>query len=1556
MLLSLCALVCFLHTTSSQILPVQKTVAQYTGNVFAKGPSDAFMQDLMDAENREALDLLPPSISFTPLADVCSLGDRILTATITDVDGVPTSGAGLPVLYFRINSGPWNPVTAVSLGGNQYRFTFGAAAVQGNIISYYIVAQDNAGTPNVGSQPSAGAGGFTANPPAAATPPTSPNFYVIQPTLAAGTYLVGPGQVYTTITDAVNAYNNACLSGPVVFALTSATYTELTEFYPITIYNPAASATNTLTIKPNTGINTTISGSSSEALFKLYGADYIIFEGSNNFGTSRNMTILNNGIDPFSSCIWIGSQSTLNGATNNIVRNCTLRGSSGITPGSITHAGIISGSGVNIGFPAEGPNSNNLYRNNVIDKLFIGINLIGGATNDNNTIIELNSIGSSSSLNHIGFRGVQVINQSSLTVRNNTIFNITSSASNSSETEPTAGIIFNGSINGATVSANIVNTIRNINVGGWQSYGICMQSSSNAANVNIINNMVYAITGNGNALEAARNGHGIGILSGGGYNIYHNAVNLATNQATAGISSCFYIGTGVTGLSVLNIRNNIFSNRMSTGARYAIYSMAPNTVFSQIDYNCYYSAQRVGFMLLNQVTLAAWQLVSGGDQNSNVANPIFISPSNLRLNLISPLNDLGTPIPSVTTDIDGVDVRSATTPDIGCDEIFPPACSGSNPGTVTVNKTTLCFNGTVLLASTGFDIGLGISYQWEVSSDNITFTPIAGETNPTSGTPPAISATRYYRLRVSCSFTGGTPSYSNVVTVNVQVPVVASSTPGTRCGPGTVGLAATSNAGTTLNWYEVPLGGEILGSGTTFTTPSISTNTTYYVEAAYPGSNGSVGLAAPISAMDINKIQYTSWKVFFNVLQPTKLISVDVYPIAAGQPSTITINRADGSQVAAIPYVTAFNGGLTAQVILINVELDPGIGYYLFTTNNDAGLPTSGLRRDIAGAVYPYTSSDIEITGNEFNNTFFMCYYRWRFSNACATTPRVPVQASITTGATLSLAAGTTTVCAGASTTLSASSSNTSFTYTWTPGGLTGANVNVSPSANTKYVVTGTDGSCVSKDSIVINVVSAPSNLISTPASVIKCNNAPPVALSATGGITQVNLFSEDFNGSDFPAGWDITNSGPNLNFWWNIRPNNWAAPGYFLMRSNDNSNFAAVWSNGNNSNKTNRLRSPAFSTVGMTSAMLTFFHHYVYFGTAPDSILVEGSINGTAYVKLRSWAGPASVGGPTNFKRDTVFLTPGLLNAATVYLRFSYFSRDNFGWAIDNINVTGNDQQMPITWTPTTGLFTDAAGTIAYTGGNAPIVYANPASTTDYYASAVGVNSCEKRDTTTVTIRPQVTATIGGSTAVCPLGAATISITLTGTAPWSFTYTDGVTPVTVSGVNTSPYTFVVNPLVTTSYSITALADVFCTALPANYAGSATVTVNPTLFSTWLGLSTDWMDPFNWCGGVPTNTKDVVIPGSLPFYPVISNALPVARNLQVEAGATLTIDAAGTLGLTGDVVIDGTLNNQGIIILNGSVAQSFPGGSGNITAMHTLEVNKPSGAATLNRKFGVLAC
>ncbi len=132
---------------------------------------------------------VPPLISFTPLTNTDGTGNRTLTATITDADGIPVSGSGLPMLYWKINFGSYTGVQGTSLGGGQYSFVFGGGAASGDFINYYIVARDNSF--NIAANKSNGAHGFSYDPPACSVPPSAPDQYNINTTALSGNYSVG---------------------------------------------------------------------------------------------------------------------------------------------------------------------------------------------------------------------------------------------------------------------------------------------------------------------------------------------------------------------------------------------------------------------------------------------------------------------------------------------------------------------------------------------------------------------------------------------------------------------------------------------------------------------------------------------------------------------------------------------------------------------------------------------------------------------------------------------------------------------------------------------------------------------------------------------------------------------------------------------------------------------------------------------------------------------------------------------------------------------------------------------------------------------------------------------------------------------------------------------------------------------------------------------------------------------------------------------------------------------------------------------------------------------
>ena len=124
-------------------------------------------------------DFSPPSITYTALSDTGSTTSRTLTATITDATGV-ASGAGAPLIYYRKGTtGAYISAAATGITGSSYTFTINYAALGsvtgGDVIQYYVAAQDTASPANGATNP---AGGSGINPPGS-TAPTTPNQYSI---------------------------------------------------------------------------------------------------------------------------------------------------------------------------------------------------------------------------------------------------------------------------------------------------------------------------------------------------------------------------------------------------------------------------------------------------------------------------------------------------------------------------------------------------------------------------------------------------------------------------------------------------------------------------------------------------------------------------------------------------------------------------------------------------------------------------------------------------------------------------------------------------------------------------------------------------------------------------------------------------------------------------------------------------------------------------------------------------------------------------------------------------------------------------------------------------------------------------------------------------------------------------------------------------------------------------------------------------------------------------------------------------------------------------------
>src|SRR5690606_13456781 len=89
--------------------------------------------------------------------------------------------------------------------------------------------------------------------------------------------------------------------------------------------------------------------------------------------------------------------------------------------------------------------------------------------------------------------------------------------------------------------------------------------------------------------------------------------------------------------------------------------------------------------------------------------------------------------------------------------------------------------------------------------------------------------------------------------------------------------------------------------------------------------------------------------------------------------------------------------------------------------------------------------------------------------------------------------------------------------------------------------------------------------------------------------------------------------------------------------------------------------------------------------------------------------------------------------------------------------------EATPVTWSPLTGLFTDAAGTVPYTGTPEFAVYASPSANTTYTATATN-GVCVYTDTVEVTVTPAPTAPTGATTQTLENGDSLADLVVNGT------------------------------------------------------------------------------------------------------------------------------------------------------------------------------------------------
>ncbi len=660
-----------------------------------------------DAGNFIAQDVTPPGISYTALSNSSCTTTRTLTtfATITDANGVNSLSGTKPRIYYKksLNANEYNDNTNTTDGWkyaeatnstSPYSFAIDPSLIAGGIITgdviqYFVVAQDNS-LPTVGITSGLT---FTIDPTSVDLTFTAfpingtLNSYTITAAGLTGTVTIGSAGTYTSLTGAANslfiAINSLGLTGNVTANLMDATINETGATALNVIGNSGCSAgTYTLTIKPNT--TSTLTGTlASGSLIKLNGADNVTIDGSNSGGTDRSLTI-NNSATTAPTAVSMISLGTGAGATGNIIKNCN------INTGTKTSSYGIALGGTNPGSAGD-DNDNNTLQNNLIT--FANIGIFSSASSSgvtDNLLITQNILGSAAVTNSINNNAINLVQANNATISRNEVLGIT-------QTSSFDAISIGAGVTNTRITRNSIHDL--INNSTNRAAGIGLATGA-AANITIDNNVMYSIINNGTggvSFPCA----GIYTSAGTGFTIYYNAISLTgdrdavtTTKPTA-VSSCIMINNASSGL--LDIRNNILLNTQTAATNapksYTIYSTAPNTAFTSINYNDYFvsGAQGVlGFLTSDRVDLAG--MIAGFGQNANSINadPLFTPISTVVTNPLRP--GTGSPVigagTTVSVTIDYLGATRGGTPSIGAYESITPNCTAPASPTLLVQGTT----------------------------------------------------------------------------------------------------------------------------------------------------------------------------------------------------------------------------------------------------------------------------------------------------------------------------------------------------------------------------------------------------------------------------------------------------------------------------------------------------------------------------------------------------------------------------------------------------------------------------------------------------------------------------------------------------------------------------------------------------------------------------------------------------------------------------------------------------------------------------------------------------
>jgi len=323
------------------------------------------------------------------------------------------------------------------------------------------------------------------------------------------------------------------------------------------------------------------------------------------------------------------------------------------------------------------------------------------------------------------------------------------------------------------------------------------------------------------------------------------------------------------------------------------------------------------------------------------------------------------------------------------------------------------------------------------------------------------SATYIFQIPNLESGSVNTPTLNTNCLGGGELLSIASTIEGTICGTGSAELQASpSPASATVNWYDSPTGGTLLGSGNVFNTPIISSTTTYYAAAA--------NLCAESERVPVVATVNIEGAV---VSLGEDLSFCSSYTIDAGNFSTYLWDdgstgstrtvTASGTYTVSVTNELGCNSSDTIE-LTANPVPEVDLGEY----ESICLPPGSFITLDAGNAGSSFLWSDGSV--GQTLAVYQSGIYSVTVTNELGCTASDTVTKTIRPSPLVNIGPSDTTICNGITLTLNAASGTGNLSYNWINGSTDSA-ISVSNSGQYSVIVTN-DAGCANYDTINVMV------------------------------------------------------------------------------------------------------------------------------------------------------------------------------------------------------------------------------------------------------------------------------------------------------------------------------------------------------------------------------------------------------------------------------------------------------------------------------------------------------